>query len=102
MNQKYSDFDAYELCLFTEFEYLELKKVSLSFLSNAALVNLGLDFRAIEFSRTDFNLVSSLFVFDKLNSFGKMIIFENILLFLLQKCYIHNFATRGKFKLLLF
>lgn len=59
-------------------------RISLKFLSHVALANLALDFNSFNFYRKDFNLVTSLYVFDHLNPFGKMKVFENLLNFLLH------------------
>lgn len=57
---------------------------SLDFLSNIALTNLALDFNTFNYYRRDFNMVTSLYVYDFLNPFGKVKAFENILNYLLH------------------
>jgi hypothetical protein len=58
--------------------------ISLNFLSNTALANLTLDFNTFNYFNEDFNMVTSLYVYDFLNPFGKMKVFENILNYLLH------------------
>jgi hypothetical protein len=76
----------------------EIKKseISLNFLSNIALANLTLDFNSFNFYKGNFNMVTSLFVYDYLNPFGKMKVFENLLNYLLHINHLnlnHNFSN---------
>ena len=72
-------------------------EISLAFLSNIALANLTLDFNSFNYYHGELNMVTSLFVYDYLNPFGKMKIFENILNFLLHKKHLKIIKPDGNY-----